>query len=183
MITVAIDFETANSSFLSACSVGLAKMRNGEVVDTFYSLINPIYNYFDPKNIAIHNIRASDVVAAPKFNEVLADIISFIGDDLLLAHNAPFDVGILRASASRVNVKLPPLNYVCTLNVSRKVWPDLPSHKLTFLSELFGFAYQAHNALDDAINCLKVFHKALPCTKKEDVYYQLNQFKINLQKI
>jgi len=182
VVTVAIDFETANSSSLSACSVGLAKMENGVVVDTFYSLLNPISDYFDPNNIAIHGIKASDVKDAPKFKEVWFDILSFIGNELVLAHNAPFDIGILKAMLVKYNLELPSLNYACTLNIARRVWPDLPSHKLTFLSKLFGFDYQAHNALDDAINCLKVFYKACPCTQQKDVYAQLKQLGVSFRK-
>ncbi len=175
MIYVAIDFETANAELISACSVGLAKMEDGQVIDTFYSLIKPPTNYFLEKNIEIHGITASDVSLAPSFKEIWPTIHSFIGENLLIAHNAFFDVGILKALLNHFNLSLPSFKYTCTVQIARKVWPDLENHKLTSLSNLFGFDYEAHHALDDAINCALVFHKACPCFDEEDAYRLLKK--------
>ena len=172
---VAIDFETANNEQTSACSVGLAKMQDGVVVDSFYSLIQPPSSYFSPMNISIHGIRPQDVQFAPTFEEIWPNMLLFIGDDLLIAHNAPFDIGILRAMLSYYDLPIPSLRYTCTVRISRKVWPQFPSHKLTDLSRRFGFDYQAHHALEDAVNCALVFHKACPCpTEQEAISYFLD---------
>ena len=180
---VAIDFETANNDVVSACSVGLAKMEDGKVIDTWYSLLNPPSSYFSPMNISIHGIRSEDVADAPTFEQVWPEILLFIGDNLLIAHNAPFDIGILRALLKWYDLPIPPIRYTCTVRISRKIWPDLPSHKLTDLSALFGFDYRAHHALDDAINCALVFHKACPCVSERDAVDYLMEHGIRFQRM
>lgn len=180
---VAIDFETANNETISACSVGLAKMEDGKVVDSFYSLINPPSSYFSPMNISIHGIRPEDVSDAPSFEDIWPDMLMFIGEHLLIAHNAPFDIGILRAMLQWYGLPIPPLRYTCTVRISRKVWPDLPSHKLTDLSRLFGFDYRAHHALEDAVNCGLVFHKACPCQDEHDAAIYLMEQGIRFQRM
>ena len=166
---VALDFETANSERISACSVGLARMEDGRVLDTRYSLINPPSNYFAPINISIHHIKPVDVQSAPTFHDLWPDLLMFIGDDPLIAHNAPFDIGILRAMLIHYELPIPSLRYTCTVRISRKIWPHLPNHRLTDLSRTFGFDYQAHHALDDAVNCGKLFYKACPGRTEKDV--------------
>ena len=165
---VAIDFETANNQPTSACSVGLAKMEQGSLVDSFYSLIRPPSSYFSPMNISIHGIRPEDVTDAPEFDRIWPEILLFIGDDFLIAHNAPFDVGILRAMLTHYELPIPPLRYTCTVRISRKIWPQFSSHHLTDLSRRFGFDYRAHHALDDAVNCALVFHEACPCQSEQE---------------
>jgi DNA polymerase-3 subunit epsilon len=110
-----------------------------------------------------------DVQSAPTFQELWPDLLMFIGDYPLIAHNAPFDIGILRAMLINYELPIPSLRYTCTVRISRKIWPHLPNHKLTDLSRTFGFDYQAHHALDDAVNCGKLFHKACPGRTEKDV--------------
>lgn len=157
---VAIDFETANQYPQSACSVGLARFDgDGRVTDRFYSLIKPPrgYDMFLAHNVEIHGIRPRDVADAPDFAYIWPEIELFIGNDVLVAHNAEFDMGILRSLFSHYCIEKPELRYFCSLQISRRIWPNLSSHALTFLSDHFQLEYNAHNALDDAINCGKIF--------------------------
>jgi DNA polymerase-3 subunit epsilon len=155
---VAIDFETANNDPTSACSVGLAKMEDGKIIDSFYSLILPPSRYFSPMNISIHGICPEDVAQAPEFDRIWPQMLLFIGENLLIAHNAPFDMGILRAMLTHYQLPIP------------------PNHKLTDLSRRFGFDYQAHYALDDAVNCARLFHAACPCkTEQETTQFFLDR--------
>ncbi|NCB03183.1 MAG: hypothetical protein EOM67_13675 [Spirochaetia bacterium] len=174
---VALDFETANNEPISACSVGLAKVENGVVLDTYYSLINPPSSYFSPANIGIHGIHPRDVINAPTFDSIWPDILLFIDNNLVIAHNAPFDIGIVKAMLSFYSIPIPPLHYADTVRIARKVFPQLPNHKLTSLSAYFGFVYRAHHALDDAINCAKLFHTSCPLEDEQaviDFYYALD---------
>ena len=160
---VTIDFETANQSPLSACSVGLARLdESGQVLNTFYSLIKPPkgFDYFYGRNIDIHGIRPRDVKDSPDFAYIWPEIEYFIGEDFLVAHNAQFDMNVLASLLRHFEIEIPDISYLCSLKISRKVWPQLKSHALTSLSEHFGLDYNAHNALDDAINCGKVFIRA-----------------------
>lgn len=160
---VTIDFETANQMPQSACSVGLARFdESGQVLDTFYSLMKPPLGYdrFFGRNIEIHGIRPADVKDAPDFGYLWPEIEYFIGDDFLVAHNARFDMGVLVSLIKLFGFDMPDISYLCSLQISRKVWPLAKSHALTALSEHFGLDYNAHNALDDAVNCGKVFIRA-----------------------
>jgi DNA polymerase-3 subunit epsilon len=151
---IAIDFETAKYSRESACAVGLVKFRDGKAIDSFYSLIRPPILYIRPDFTDIHGITVDDVVDALSFEELWeTDILPFIGNMPLAAHNAPFDMGVLRAVLEWYELPVPALNYFCTLVLSRNVWPELSSHSLPNLGKHFGIQYEAHNALDDAGTC------------------------------
>jgi DNA polymerase-3 subunit epsilon len=158
---VAIDFETAKYSRESACSVGLVKFRGGQVVDTFYSLIRPPVLYIRPDFTDIHGLTVEDVRDAPDFAELWeCRLRPFIGDLPLAAHNAVFDMGVLRAALEWYELPIPPLPYFCTLKLARAAWPELKSHALTSLGKHFGIIYDAHNALDDAQTCGTIAYKA-----------------------
>jgi DNA polymerase-3 subunit epsilon len=158
---IAIDFETAKYSRESACSVGLVKFLDGKAADTFYSLIRPPVLYIRPEFTGIHGLTIEDVRDAPDFAELWkSGIRSFIGGLPLAAHNAVFDMGVLRAALEWYELSIPPLKYFCTLKLARAAWPDLQSHALTALGEHFGIIYDAHNALEDAQTCGAIACKA-----------------------
>jgi len=185
---VALDFETANSDRISPCSIGLAKMEDGKVLDTFHSYIYPPSSYFDPSNIAIHGITPKDIAGAPDFKSLWEhSLLLFIGNDLVIAHNAPFDIGILRAMLQYYHLPVAPLNYTCTVRISRKVWPQMQSHRLVDLSEHFGFEYRPHDALEDAINCGKVFFQSYHHTQDYSAFevqqYFLHKHGIQFQRM
>ena len=154
---VSIDFETAKHSQESACAVGLVKFKDGRSVDTFYSLIRPPDLYIRPDFTEIHGLTADDVKDAPTFADLWdSSIKPFIGDFPLAAHNASFDMGVLRAVLEWYDLEIPGLSYFCTCSLARRTWPELRSHALTSLAENFGIVYDAHNALDDAMTCGKL---------------------------
>ncbi|GHV77173.1 hypothetical protein AGMMS49942_19940 [Spirochaetia bacterium] len=151
---IAIDFETAKYSRESACAIGLVKFRDGKTLDSFYSLIRPPILYIRPDFTDIHGITVDDVVDAPTFEDLWeTDLLPFIGDMPLAAHNASFDMGILKAVLEWYDLPVPRLHYFCTLMLSRNVWPRLKSHSLPNLGAHFGIVYEAHDALDDARTC------------------------------
>ena len=154
----AIDFETANNSAASACSVGLVKVRDGEVVDTAYWLIKPPLGYdaFLEWNVRIHGIMAVDVVDAMMWSEQLPELIAFAENDHLVAHNAAFDMGVI-ASASRASyVDTPSYDYLCSLQVARKTY-SLDSYRLPSAAMAAGFEdFEHHNALADSRACAAI---------------------------
>jgi DNA polymerase-3 subunit epsilon len=134
--------------------VGLVKYRDGKVIDSYYSLIRPPILYIRSDFTDIHGLTVEDVEDAPNFADIWENSIKpFIGGFPLAAHNASFDVGVLRAVLEWYELSIPRLNYFCTLALARRTWPDLESHALTALAENFGIVYNAHNALDDAMTC------------------------------
>ena len=93
----AIDFETANYERSSVCSVGVVIVRNGEIVDSFYSLIQPEPNYYCYRCTQVHGLTRVDTEEAPVFPKVWAQIEPMIEGLPLVAHNSPFDEGCLKA--------------------------------------------------------------------------------------
>ena len=93
----AIDFETANSERTSVCSVGVVVVRNGEIVDSFYSLIQPEPNYYTYFCSRVHGLCREDTDSAPVFPKVWAQIAPLIEGLPLVAHNKSFDEGCLKA--------------------------------------------------------------------------------------
>ena len=85
----AIDFETANFERSSVCSVGIVIVRGGEIVDSFYSLIQPEPNYYQWRCTQVHGLTREDTDEAPVFSEVWKQIEPMIEGLPLVAHNAP----------------------------------------------------------------------------------------------
>jgi DNA polymerase-3 subunit epsilon len=151
---VTIDFETADYSRESACSVGMIKYRDGREADSWYSLIRPPVLYIRPDFTDIHGLTVEDVKDAPAFPEIWESrMLPFIGKLPLAAHNAPFDMGVLRAVLEWYGLEKPALKNFCTLALSRRIWPGPESHALSALAKNFGIVYEAHNALADARTC------------------------------
>lgn len=154
----AIDFETANGSPASPCAVGLVKVVDGKIVDSFATLIQPPagHDFFHPGNIQVHGIRPSDVDGAPTVAEAFPLMLAFIGDDILVAHNAPFDMSVLRASAEYVGLELPDLSYACSLAISRKTY-NLESYRLNAVAYAIGHEeFNHHDALADSDACARI---------------------------
>jgi DNA polymerase III epsilon subunit-like protein len=148
----AIDFETANGYRGSPCSVGLVKVRDGQIVDTRHWLIRPPekVDWFDAINIYIHGITPEHVADAPRWKEMLPRIVDFIGDDVVVAHNAGFDTGVVRYACAADNVAWPDLKFLCSLVLSRQALA-LPAYRLPFVMDACGFALENHHdALADA---------------------------------
>ncbi|WP_182920465.1 exonuclease domain-containing protein [Nocardioides cavernaquae] len=149
---VAIDFETANAYRGSPCSVGLVRVRNGKTVDEKHWLIRPPerVDHFDPWNSALHGITAEMVELAPRWQDVLPFIVDFIGDDVVVAHNAGFDIGVIRYACAVANIEWPEMRFLCTLVMARRAL-RLPTYRLPFVAESLGFALEDHHdALADA---------------------------------
>ncbi len=157
---VAIDFETASILRDSACSIGLVRFsEDGEKKDSFYSLIRPPVLRFDPVCTAVHHLDPCEISSSPTFSDLWGDISSFIGTSPLVAHNAQFDMGVLSHTLHSWNLECPGYRYFCTLSLSRKLWKGKPSYRLTALAEELGWEYDAHNALEDALVCGRLFSR------------------------
>ncbi|NUP73969.1 MAG: exonuclease [Sinomonas sp.] len=151
----AIDFETANGFRGSPCAVGLVKVRAGRPVESATWLMRPPagHDAFDGRNVAIHGIRAADVAGRPRFGELFAEIGGFIGNDVLAAHNAAFDLGVIRSALEVSGMPAPAYDYACTVVLSRRTY-DLPSHSLPFVAEAAGVPLvNHHDATEDATAC------------------------------
>lgn len=150
----AIDFETANYERSSVCSVGVVIVRDGEIVDKFYSLIRPEPNYYNYWCTQVHGLCRADTDNAPVFPDVWAQIEPLIEGLPLVAHNRPFDEGCLRAVFRTYQMDYPEYEFLDTLAASRRLQPDLENHQLQTVATACGFQLDNHHhALADAEAC------------------------------
>ena len=147
----AIDFETANHDRGSACAVGLVRVCEGRIVDRYTTLIRPPerVGFFSPYNTAVHGITAADVVDAPGWEQVHARIVEFADGDPLVAHNAAFDMGVLRHTCGHTGLSHPAWRYACTLALSRRTWDGLPDHRLPTVCAHIGHRMRNHHRADE----------------------------------
>lgn len=156
-----IDFETANSKRSSACALGIVVVEDGQVIEEAAWLIKPKDNYFAGMNIAIHGIRPDDVKDKPEFDVLYKDVFSkYLEGQLVLAHNASFDMSVLRACLNEYDLDFPELNYICTVKVAQKMFPNLHRHSLDVVSDFLGFTFKHHDAYDDARACANIMIQA-----------------------
>ena len=133
-------------------------MRNGQIVESFESFFQPPapHNWFSPGNIAVHGITPKMIESTPQYSLVLEQMLAFIGLDVLIAHNASFDMGVLRASAQAISAPLPELSYSCSLLISRKTY-NLESYRLNRVAYAIGHEeFDHHNALADSDACSRI---------------------------
>lgn len=149
----AIDFETANGRRSSVCSVGIVIVRDGKIVDKFYSLIQPTPNYYTEWTTQIHGLTRKHTDGQPRFPEVWEQVATLISGLPLVAHNRPFDEGCLRAVFAAYGMKYPEYEFHCSLLASRRCL-RLPNHKLHTVSAACGYDLENHHhALADAEAC------------------------------
>ncbi|HKM06424.1 MAG TPA: 3'-5' exonuclease [Sphaerochaeta sp.] len=154
----AIDFETACYQRSSACAVALVKVREGKLVDQYYTFIKPPYGMeIIPSFTAIHGIRMRDVEHSPTFEEAWPMMRAFIGDDYLVAHNSSFDRSVLKYCLAYYGIDCPLPVFVCTVQSARKAWPTLMNHKLDTVSRYLGIQLKHHEALSDSLACAKIY--------------------------
>lgn len=148
----AIDFETANSARSSACAVGLSIVEDGKIVGRIHQLIRPEPLYFDPFNVSIHGISEADVADAPSFAEFWPSLLDRVNGPLV-AHNASFDMSVLRQVLDESGIPYPDADYFCTRVIAKLTWPEHPTYALDHLAQALNISFQHHDAAEDARAC------------------------------
>ncbi|WP_406540886.1 exonuclease domain-containing protein [Clostridium ljungdahlii] len=165
---VAIDFETANNNFNSACSLGIAAVKNNKICKKDYFLIHPPTLDFNKKNISINGITPKDIENSPLFPDIWNDIHTYFDDNIIIAHNAVFDMSVLKNCLLEYDISMPNFNYICSIPISTKLCGGKGIGKsLEDRAKYFGVDLgHHHNSLDDAaacanlvIECIKRAHK------------------------
>lgn len=153
----AIDFETANGKRSSVCSVGIAIIEDGQVIDSIYNLIRPVPNFYTQWTTAVHGLTARDTNGEPDFEAVWAGIARKLEDIPLVAHNSPFDEGCLKAVHEVYDLAYPKYPFYCTCRLSRRMYPFLINHQLQTVAAHCGFDLtHHHHALADAYACAHI---------------------------
>lgn len=165
---VAFDFETANSRADSACQLAAVRIRNGQIVAERSWLIRPPRLYFSPRNIAIHGIRPEQVADAATMEQVWPEFLELADGEVLVAHNARFDIGVLVASLAAYDVACPHLEFSCTRAIARRAWPGRSGYGLKPLGSWLGVDFRHHDALEDSRCCAQIALAAARVSEAQD---------------
>ena len=176
---IAFDVETPNSFNNRMSAIGITVLEDGKIAQEFYSLVDPEQE-LAPFNIALTGITPEMLVDAPTFGQLWPIIGPILTDPeaVLLAHNAPFDMGVLGKCIEAYGVDAPLfLRYACTCRMSQEAAPDMPNHKLNTLCEILNIELDHHNAGSDARACALLFLRCMDWgadpekfTRSYDVY-------------
>jgi len=146
-----LDFETTGFSADSnkIIQVAAVKYRNFERIDQFVSFVNP-QEHISSRITKINGISDDDVKSAPLIEVILPQLLQFIGDDTIIAHNASFDMKFLLTNMYKNNIKYKPYKVIDTLTLARKYIIDSENHKLPTLKQYLKLdKYKSHEALHD----------------------------------
>jgi len=161
---VVFDLETtgAQTPPCRVTEIGAYKIVGGRIADEYQTLVNPETPIpaFITSLTGISNAMVKD---APKFGEIADGFLEFIGDSVLVAHNAPFDMRFLNHEIGKIHKDYRVGNpYLCTVQLSRKLLPDLVNHRLHTVAEHYSiFIKNRHRATDDAFATARIFEDFL----------------------
>lgn len=170
-ITV-IDFETASNAYYSACALGIVFIRDKAIVDKQYYLIQPPDNYFDKANIDIHGITPEQTAAADTFPAVWEKVKQYFCNTYVAAHNASFDMSVLKATLDYYGIEQPDFLYMCSIQISGLNIPtgEDVGRTLEARCGYFGVPLcEHHNALCDAEACTGLILYALEHTRYKTI--------------
>jgi DNA polymerase III epsilon subunit family exonuclease len=166
---IVLDLETTGASPQQGCGIteiGAIAVRGGEVLGEFSTFVNPqvpLPDYI----INLTGITDEMLVDAPLISEVFPDFIKFIDrheDIHIVAHNAPFDIGFLKAAATSLALEWPKYEVIDTVKLARRVIDrsEILNYKLGTLSQFFDTqALPNHRALDDVKTTVEVLHRLI----------------------
>lgn len=159
---IAIDFETANFKRQSVCSIGLAVVKNMEIVMTLNKLIKPTPNYYENINVSIHGITSEMTNDSPTFAELWKELQPYLDNNHVIAHNASFDFSALRYVLDTYEIDYPSLNYYCSMLISKKVFPGLINYQLPTICKHLNIEGLSHHiAESDALACANIMIEIL----------------------
>lgn len=159
----AIDFETANDSLDSACSIGIVGVKDSQVMVREHYYFHPHQN-FSEFNISIHHITPEMVYGLDDFSKVWPKIYMYFDNSTIVCHNASFDMSVLKALIERYHLKNPNVEFFCTYKLSKAIWgyeDGFVNHKLDTLARYLDIDFSHHDALDDAYVCAMVANRIL----------------------
>ena len=155
---VAIDFEIANAKWASACQISLVKVTAGQVTSTWDSFISPQGQHQDLGNIQYgkHKIAKETYLAAPNLKQLWPEILGFVGDLPVVAHNAQFDIGVMNQSLESWGLPISNFQSICSQKLAKALIPE-PPHTLKALTQRFEIPLiNHHDAKSDAVACAKL---------------------------
>lgn len=150
---IVFDVETPNRANDRISAIGITVVENGRICDSFYSLVDP-ETRFDYFNIQLTGISPEDVHGAPNFKELWQTIEPIFSSGVLVAHNAPFDMGVLAKCLRAYQIRWKAqAYYACTCAMGRKCYPHFPDHKLNTMCAQLDIGLDHHRADSDSTAC------------------------------
>jgi len=164
---VAFDVETASKDPFSVCPVGLAVIDGGRVVKRGSCLMRPPTPHFAYR--CIHGIGANDLREKPAFHEFWPWLKQYFENRLVIAHNADFDVSVLRQALDAYGIAHPTLCYLCTQRLAKRLWPDLDSYGLGRIAIHLGVDFTHHDPVEAAFACAHIVLRGCEQLKVESI--------------
>lgn len=150
---IAFDVETPNSANDRISAIGVTVVEGGAVAEQYDYLVNP-ETRFASFNVALTGITPEMVADKPTFPQLWQELEPVFNSGLLIAHNAPFDMSVLAKCLRDYGVRWrPSVPYACTCQMSRRLLPQLPNHKLNTLCDFLGLELEHHRAGSDSLAC------------------------------
>lgn len=157
---VAIDFETANEKISSVCQIGIVVVKKDKITEKSSWLVRPAENCFNPFNTYIHGITAEQVETEPEFFELWPKFEKYLKGQTVIAHNASFDVSVLRHVLDIYGLEYPKADFLCSVKIAKKVWTEIRRHGLKSLSQYLGIEFTHHDAAEDAFASAEIVRAA-----------------------
>ena len=152
---IVIDVETPNRENTRISAIGITVIENGAITDHFFSYVDP-EQQFDPFNVELTGIDEYTVSGAPTFPRLWEQIRPLIESGTIVAHNAQFDLGVLKACLRDYGIDWKPkAQAICTVLIGRKILPDI-SHKLNNMCAYYGICLNHHQADSDSQACAEI---------------------------
>lgn len=166
-----VDIETTGASarFGRIIEIGILRVEKGEVVNTFQSLVNPGVE-LPPFITQLTGIKEKDLIKAPSFDEIKDEVLELLRDAVFVAHNVAFDYGFLKTEFKRSDYVFNS-ERMCTVKLSRSLYPEYKRHNLTELIQRFDFECKSrHRAFDDAKVLWDFMEMVNTKFEKRDIY-------------
>ena len=184
-----LDIETTGLAFRTEkiTEIGIMKYKNGEVIDEFECFVNP-EKPIPEEVVNITHITDDMVKDAETIDKVMPKVLEFVGDSVLVAHNADFDIGFIKYNCAQLGLSLNN-TYIDTLRLAKDLFPDYKKYKLGIIAENLGITVEvAHRALDDVDTLVKVFKVMLKmlsekCVNKVEDIDKIETEKVDFKKL
>ena len=157
---IVFDVETPNHYNNRMSAIGITVIEDGVISEEYYSLVNP-ETHFDDFNVRLTGISEETVWDAPAFPELWEEIEPIMSSGLLVAHNAVFDIGVLKKCLGHYEIDWKPyVRYACTVQMGRRLLPGM-KHNLNVLCDYYGIGLQHHHAASDSHACAEILLRYL----------------------
>ena len=168
---VVFDVETPNTQNSRMSAIGISVVEDGSIVDSFFSYVNP-EQPFESFNVQLTGIDENTVANAPTFPELWERIKPLMESGMLVAHNAKFDLSVLKECLSAYGISWKPsAQAICTVLIGRSVLPDI-SHKLNNMCSYYGICLDHHRADSDSHACAEILLRYIRDGVPVDQYVQ-----------